>query len=128
MTVNLLDFDAAGLTAFFAEHDEKPFRARQVLRWIHRFGQHDFAAMTDIAKSLRAKLEIMARITPPAILSDRLSDDGTRKFLFDVGLIARAFEPGCVPLEHDGEVCVDALAAALRTSLELERGALTPSG
>ena len=39
MTINLLDFDAADLTAFFAEHGEKPFRARQVLRWMHRFGQ-----------------------------------------------------------------------------------------
>ncbi len=109
MTVNLLDFDAAGLTAFFAEHDEKPFRARQVLRWIHRFGQHDFAAMTDIAKSLRAKLEIMARITPPAILSDRLSDDGTRKFLFDVGG-GNAVESVFIPEDDRGTLCVSTQA------------------
>ena len=109
MTVNLLDFDAAGLTAFFAEHDEKPFRARQVLRWIHRFGQHDFAAMTDIAKSLRAKLEIMARITPPAILSDRLSDDGTRTFLFDVGG-GNAVESVFIPEDDRGTLCVSTQA------------------
>ncbi|MDQ5941465.1 MAG: rRNA (adenine2503-C2)-methyltransferase, partial [Pseudomonadota bacterium] len=60
MTVNLLDFDAEGLTAWFAENGEKPFRARQVLRWIHRFGQSDFDAMTDIAKSLREKLKALA--------------------------------------------------------------------
>ncbi|MDR0378550.1 MAG: 23S rRNA (adenine(2503)-C(2))-methyltransferase RlmN, partial [Candidatus Accumulibacter sp.] len=36
--VNLLDFDAAGLTGYFAGLGEKPFRARQVLRWMHRFG------------------------------------------------------------------------------------------
>src|ERR1035437_4823065 len=85
MTVNLLDFDAAGLATFFAEHGEKSFRARQVLRWIHRFGVSDFEAMTDIAKSLRKKLKGMATVTPPVIVSDKLSDDGTRKFLFDVG-------------------------------------------
>ena len=85
MTVNLLDFDAAGLTDFFAEQGEKSFRARQVLRWIHRCGQGDFAAMTDIAKTLRAKLMAVAVVAPPAIVSDRLADDGTRKFLFDVG-------------------------------------------
>ena len=44
------------LTDFFAEQGEKSFRARQVLRWIHRCGQGDFAAMTDIAKTLRAKI------------------------------------------------------------------------
>ena len=42
VATNLFDFDAAGLTVFFAEHGEKPFRARQILRWIHRFGQCDF--------------------------------------------------------------------------------------
>ena len=52
MTVNLLDFDAEGLAAWFAEQGEKPFRARQVLRWIHRSGVADFDAMTDIALSL----------------------------------------------------------------------------
>ena len=83
--VNLLDYDAAALTAFFADLGEKPFRARQLLRWIHRFGQNDFAAMTDIARSLREKLAGIAKVAPPEIISDKLSDDGTRKFLFDVG-------------------------------------------
>ena len=51
MTVNLLDFDGESLTAWFAEQGEKPFRAKQVLRWIHRSGVADFDAMTDIAKN-----------------------------------------------------------------------------
>jgi 23S rRNA (adenine2503-C2)-methyltransferase len=53
MTVNLLDFDAEGLAAWFAGHGEKPFRARQVLRWMHRFGEDDFGRMT-MSPSLRA--------------------------------------------------------------------------
>jgi len=53
MTVNLLDFDAEGLAAWFAGRGEKPFRARQVLRWMHRFGEDDFERMTDVAKILR---------------------------------------------------------------------------
>ena len=105
MTVNLLDFDAAGLTAFFAEHGEKPFRARQVLRWMHRFGQDDFDAMTDLAKSLREKLKGMAAVTPPAIVSDKLSDDGTRKFLFDVGG-GNAIETVFIPEDDRGTLCV----------------------
>ena len=109
MTVNLLDFDAAGLTAFFAGIGEKPFRAKQVLRWMHRFGQSDFDAMTDIAKSLREKLKAMASVTPPAIVSDRLSDDGTRKFLFDVGG-SNAVETVFIPEDDRGTLCISTQA------------------
>ena len=109
MTINLLDFDAADLTAFFAEHGEKPFRAKQVLRWIHRFGQRDFDAMTDIAKSLREKLRIVASVTPPVIVSDKASDDGTRKFLFDVGG-GNAVETVFIPEDDRGTLCVSTQA------------------
>ena len=109
MTVNLLDFDAAGLAAFFAEHGEKPFRARQVLRWMHRFGESDFDAMTDIAKSLREKLKSMASVTPPVIVSDKLSDDGTRKFLFDVGG-GNAIETVFIPEDDRGTLCISTQA------------------
>ena len=109
MTVNLLDFDADGLTAFFAEHGEKPFRAKQLLRWMHRFGEADFAAMTDIAKLLREKLGLLARITPPPLLSDRLSEDGTRKFLFDVGN-GNAVETVFIPEDDRGTLCVSTQA------------------
>ena len=43
MSVNLLDFDAKALAGFCAEIGEKPFRAKQLLRWIHRSGEADFA-------------------------------------------------------------------------------------
>jgi 23S rRNA (adenine2503-C2)-methyltransferase len=109
MTVNLLDFDAAGLTAFFAELGEKPFRARQVLRWMHRCGEGDFAAMSDIAKTLRAKLTAAAVVAPPAIVSDRLADDGTRKFLFDVGG-GNAVESVFIPEDDRGTLCVSTQA------------------
>lgn len=109
MTINLLDFDAADLTAFFAEHGEKPFRAKQVLRWMHRFGQSDFDAMTDIAKSLREKLKVVASVTPPDIVSDKLSDDGTRKFLFDVGG-GNAVETVFIPEDDRGTLCVSTQA------------------
>ncbi len=109
MTVNLLDFDAAGLTAFFAGIGEKPFRAKQVLRWMHRFGQSDFDAMTDIAKSLREKLKAIASVTPPAIVSDKLSDDGTRKFLFDVGG-SNAVETVFIPEDDRGTLCISTQA------------------
>ena len=109
MKVNLLDLDAAGLTAFFAEQGERPFRARQVLRWLHRFGQADFDAMTDIARSLREKLKTLAVVVPPAIIADRVADDGTRKFLFDVGG-GNAVEAVFIPEEGRGTLCISTQA------------------
>ena len=109
MTVNLLDFDAEGLTAWFAQQGEKPFRARQVLRWMHQFGESDFNAMTDIAKSLREKLLAMATVSSAPILSDKLSDDGTRKLLFDVGG-GNAVETVFIPEADRGTLCVSSQA------------------
>ena len=57
MTANLLDYDLEGLAAFCASLGEKKFRATQLFRWIHQKGASDFAQMTDLAKSLRDKLQ-----------------------------------------------------------------------
>ncbi len=105
----MLDFDAPGLADWFAEMGEKPFRARQVLRWMHRSGASDFDAMTDLAKSLREKLRSRAEIRPPVLRSDRLSEDGTRKFLFDVGN-GNAVETVFIPEEDRGTLCISTQA------------------
>lgn len=82
--VNLLDFDLPGLVAWFESIGEKPFRARQVMRWLHHFGADDFGQMTDLAKTLRAKLEQLACITPPILVAGQDSADGTRKWALGV--------------------------------------------
>ena len=66
---NLLDFDPAQLVAYCADLGEKPFRAKQLQRWIHQFGASDFDAMTDLAKSLRDKLKLHAVVAAPAVIS-----------------------------------------------------------
>ena len=109
MTVNLLDLDATGLTEFFAQLGEKPFRAKQLLRWLHHFGEADFSRMTDVAKTLREKLAAVSCVTPPALISDRLSDDGTRKFLFDVGR-GNAVETVFIPEDQRGTLCISTQA------------------
>jgi 23S rRNA (adenine2503-C2)-methyltransferase len=103
--VNLLDFDVDGLTSWFAEQGEKPFRARQVLRWLHRSGCDDFGQMTDVAKSLRAKLAEMAEIRGPQPIRDALAPDGTRKWLLDVGH-GNAVETVFIPEVNRGTLCV----------------------
>ena len=105
MPVNLLDFDAERLTGFFAEIGEKPFRARQVMRWIHQFGQSEFEKMSDLSKGLRAKLESGAMVQAPSVMSDSTAADGTRKWLLSVGG-SNGIEAVFIPETSRGTLCV----------------------
>jgi 23S rRNA (adenine2503-C2)-methyltransferase len=105
MPQNLLDFDLESLTAWLAERGEKPFRARQVFRWIHQSGVADFAQMTDIAKSLREKLAAEAEVRAPEIKLAHASSDGTRKWLFEVG-VGNGIETVFIPEDDRGTLCV----------------------
>lgn len=107
--VNLLDLDADALTAYCGELGEKPFRARQLQRWIHQFGASQFDAMSDLAKSLREKLATRAEIRSPAIITDNVSADGTRKWLLDVGA-GNAVETVYIPEDTRGTLCVSSQA------------------
>jgi len=109
MTTNLLGLDAQGMERFFAGMGEKPFRARQVLKWIHRRGAGDFAAMSDIARELRAKLGAAAVIEPPAVVGDGTAPDGTRKWLLKVDG-ANAVEAVFIPEDSRGTLCVSSQA------------------
>ena len=82
--INLLNYNQPQLADYFASIGEKPFRAKQLMRWMHHFGVHDFAQMTDIAKSLREKLAADAEITLPNVQLEQISNDGTRKWLIGV--------------------------------------------
>jgi 23S rRNA (adenine2503-C2)-methyltransferase len=106
---NLLDLDAAQLTGFFAEIGEKPFRAKQLLRWMHQRGEGDFSNMSDLAKSLREKLAERAAIEAPRIVSDATAADGTRKWLIDVGN-GNAVESVFIPETDRGTLCVSSQA------------------
>ena len=105
MRTNLLDFTLPALTEWFASLGEKPFRAKQVFRWVHQRGVADFDAMTDLAKSLREKLKEHAEVRPPEILSEHRSADGTVKWLFDVG-IGNGIEAVFIPEDDRGTLCV----------------------
>ena len=109
MSENLLNFDAQRLTAWFASIGEKPFRARQILRWVHKMGETDFAAMTDIAVLLREKLQQQAYVAAPQVMRDEISADGTRKWLLDVGT-GNAVETVFIPEAGRGTLCISTQA------------------
>ncbi len=82
---NLLGLSRQEMEDFFATIGEKKFRAGQVMKWIHQQGVSDFAEMTNLAKTLRAKLEQFAEVRPPEVTYKHFSADGTRKWIIKVG-------------------------------------------
>lgn len=107
--VNLLGLDVAGLREWCASHGEKPFRAIQLARWIHRSCVSDFDEMTNLAKSFRAKLKSLAYIEAPEPITEQKSADGTRKWLFDVGN-GNAVEAVYIPEEGRATLCISSQA------------------
>ncbi|OYU42829.1 MAG: 23S rRNA (adenine(2503)-C(2))-methyltransferase RlmN, partial [Burkholderiales bacterium PBB4] len=109
MLVNLLDFDLDGLAAYCETLGEKRFRATQLFRWIHQRGAHDFADMSDLAKTLRQKLKNSATVVGLPIVSQHISVDGTIKWLFDVGG-GDAVETVFIPEDDRGTLCISSQA------------------
>lgn len=107
--INLLDFSAQGLADLVAGLGEKPFRAKQLIRWVHHYGADSFDAMSDLAKGFRAKLSRLATIQSPDVLRDHTSSDGTRKWLLDVGN-GNAIETVFIPEQARGTLCISTQA------------------
>ena len=103
--VNLLNFNEAQMRDFFHTLGEQPYRARQVLQWIHHFGQTDFAQMSNLSKTLRAKLTDMSEIRVPEIVSTQASRDGTHKWLLKLAC-GNCIETVFIPEKTRGTLCV----------------------
>jgi len=106
---NLLDFDLDGLAAFCEQLGEKRFRATQLFRWIHQKGASDFDQMSDLAKSLRGKLQGVATVQALPVISEHVSADGTIKWLFDVGG-GNAVESVFIPEDDRATLCISSQA------------------
>ena len=102
---NLLNLDRLAMQEFFVGVGEKPFRATQVIQWIHQYGVDDFDAMTNLGKDLRARLRGMAEIHAPEIIQDQTAADGTRKWLLRLNG-GNAIETVFIPEEDRGTLCV----------------------
>ena len=107
--INLLNFDLDGLVDWCAQLGEKRFRAVQLFRWIHQKGVSDFAAMSDLAQSLRSKLTQQATVQALPVITQHISADGTIKWLFDVG-DGNAVESVFIPEDDRGTLCVSSQA------------------
>jgi 23S rRNA (adenine2503-C2)-methyltransferase len=103
--LNLLGMPQGELEALFADFGDKPYRARQMLQWMYQRGVTDFDAMTDLSKSLRAKLGERATVSLPRVDSEHRSGDGTVKWLFASGSGQRV-EAVYIPEPARGTLCI----------------------
>lgn len=106
---NLLDLDGDKLVQFIANLNEKPFRAQQLMRWVHQRGVSDLHAMSDLAKSFREQLYDTVEIKSLPVISDQTASDGTRKWLLDVGE-GNAVEMVYIPEDERGTLCISTQA------------------
>jgi 23S rRNA (adenine2503-C2)-methyltransferase len=104
--VNLLGLPRTELEAFVAERfDAKPFRARQLMKWLYRRGVADFAAMTDLAQEFRAQLAAAATVAVPEIVEEQRSTDGTRKWMLRMDRV-QGIEMVYIPEPDRGTLCI----------------------
>lgn len=102
---NLLGLTRPELDAFVAAMGEKPFRARQLLKWLYKRYVSDFDQMTDLAKSFRARLKAVAEIVTPSIITTQVSADGTRKWLLAMDG-TQGIETVFIPEPGRGTLCI----------------------
>jgi 23S rRNA (adenine2503-C2)-methyltransferase len=103
--VNLLGLSRQRLRDLLVELGEKPFRADQLMKWMHHYGVSDFEEMSNLGKALRARLADIAEIRAPEVAEEHISADGTRKWAFRVGgnsLVETVF----IPDGKRGTLCV----------------------
>ncbi len=103
--LNFLGVTRSQMASLLESLGEKPYRAGQILKWIHHRGLDDFEEMTDISKGLRAKLAGIGEIREPEIITERVSEDGTRKWLVR-SLSGSAVETVFIPEAGRGTLCV----------------------
>jgi len=107
--INLLGLDFDALTRQVHQWGGKPFRAKQLMQWVHQRGVDDVDAMTDLAKDFRQHLKNECVVSPLPVLTQQRSSDGTRKWLFDVGQ-GNAIESVFIPEDDRGTLCVSSQA------------------
>jgi 23S rRNA (adenine2503-C2)-methyltransferase len=103
--VNLLNYNYQQLRELLATWGEKPFRAQQLIQWIHQVGLSDFTQMTNLGKALREKLARLSFIGLPEIVTCQKSTDGTHKWLLKLDC-GNCIETVFIPEANRGTLCV----------------------
>ena len=106
---NLLGLSRAALTAWCDAQGERPFRAQQLMQWIHQKDCNEFGRMTNIGLGLQEKLGQQAEIRPPEVAHEQLALDGTIKWLFRLD-DGNGIETVFIPETARGTLCISSQA------------------
>lgn len=103
--VNLLNYNYPQLRELLTSWGEQPFRAQQIIQWIHQAGLEEFTQMTNLGKALREKLSRLSFIRLPEIVTCQKSSDGTHKWLLKLEC-GNSIETVFIPEANRGTLCV----------------------
>ncbi len=102
---NLLNFNQQDLGKFFAELGEKPFRTKQLMKWIYKDQVFDFNQMLNLSKKLREHLNEAACLDLPTVVSKNHALDGVVKWVIDMGS-ENNVEMVYIPEKDRGTLCI----------------------
>ena len=102
---SLVGLSRDGIAAVVADLDEPAFRASQLWHWVYCRGATSFDEMSNVSKTLRAKLAEAWTLERPAEVTAQTSTDGTRKWLLRFGDTNEA-ECVFIPDNRRGTVCL----------------------
>ncbi|MCK8465315.1 23S rRNA (adenine(2503)-C(2))-methyltransferase RlmN [Aliiroseovarius sp. S1339] len=93
------------LIAVGTPEKQAKMRTGQVWQWIYQWGVRDFDAMTNLAKTYRAMLAENFVIEIPEVVTRKVSEDGTRKYLVRIAG-GHEVEVVYIPEEGRGTLCI----------------------
>lgn len=105
MKTNLMGFTVQQMEALFVELGEKPYRGKQLFKWLYNDRQREFDSMTTLSKDLRARLDEQYAVRGLQLEKHLKSTDGTEKFLFRLD-DGHPIESVLIPGDDRNTVCI----------------------
>ncbi len=103
--VNFYDLSQEDLEQYLVSNGKQKFRAQQLFRWVYGLGVENFSEMTNLSKAFRDELPSLFKFEQPKIITEHISKDGTRKYLFDMGA-GLSVESVIIPSKGRMTLCV----------------------
>lgn len=89
---------------------QRKMRVQQLWHWMYVRGAQTFSEMSNVSKDMRAELDRHFTVDRPEVVTEQISNDGTRKWLLRLpgDGVGRAHEVECVyiPETDRGTLCV----------------------
>jgi 23S rRNA (adenine2503-C2)-methyltransferase len=104
-SLHFYDLTLKDLEAALVGQGKQKFRAQQLFKWIYGQRQSDFSKMTNLSKAFQTEMRQLLDLSLPPVVTEHISTDGTRKYLFDVG-DAQMVEAVLIPSEDRLTLCL----------------------